>query len=62
MRTLLAGLRRDESGQDLVEYTLLLAFVVIASAALLIQNGESIATIWCSADNNLWKAVNSTGL
>jgi Flp pilus assembly pilin Flp len=30
---------RDEQGQDLIEYTLLLAFVAIASAALFINAG-----------------------
>jgi len=37
---------RDESGQDLVEYTLLLAFVALASAALFIGAGASICNIW----------------
>ena len=37
---------RDEQGQDLVEYTLLLAFVCLASAALFINAGASLATIW----------------
>ena len=42
---------RDEEGQDLVEYTLLLAFVCLASAALFINAGTSLATIW--TDTNL---------
>jgi len=37
---------REEEGQDLVEYTLLLAFVCLASAALFINAGTSLATIW----------------
>jgi Flp pilus assembly pilin Flp len=36
----------DERGQDLVEYTLLLAFVCLASAALFINTGQSISSIW----------------
>jgi Flp pilus assembly pilin Flp len=36
----------DDQGQDLIEYTLLLAFVALASAALFISAGGSIATIW----------------
>jgi len=43
-------LRADE-GQDLVEYTLLLAFVCLASAALFIGAGKSMANIW--VDTNL---------
>ena len=34
---------REEKGQDLVEYTLLLAFVCLASAALFIQAGASLS-------------------
>jgi Flp pilus assembly pilin Flp len=37
---------RAEEGQDLVEYTLLLAFVCLASAALFIGAGKSMASIW----------------
>ena len=42
---------REEEGQDLVEYTLLLAFVCLASAALFIGAGKSMANIW--VDTNL---------
>jgi Flp pilus assembly pilin Flp len=41
---------KDEAGQDLTEYSLLLAFVVIASAALLLINTASIAGIWTSGN------------
>ena len=44
---------RDEQGQDLVEYTLLLAFVALASAALFIGAGTSISTIWGHASTAL---------
>ena len=50
---------RDESGQDLVEYTLLLAFVALASAALFIGAGGSINTIWTVANNHLNAAAKS---
>ena len=42
---------RAEEGRDLVEYTLLLAFVCLASAALFIGAGKSMANIW--VDTNL---------
>jgi Flp pilus assembly pilin Flp len=42
---------RDEQGQDLVEYTLLLAFVCLASAALFINVGASLGTIWTDANS-----------
>jgi len=48
---------RDEQGQDLIEYTLLLAFVALASAALFITSGQSITTIWTAADTQLTSAA-----
>jgi Flp pilus assembly pilin Flp len=47
----------DENGQDLVEYTLLLAFVCLASAALFISAGGSIGSIWSSANSSLANAA-----
>ena len=46
MKKLMANFLREEQGQDLVEYTLLLAFVCLASAALFINAGTSMAGIW----------------
>lgn len=46
----------DEAGQDLVEYTLLLAFVVLTSAALLTYNTTLINRIWKVAMNRLDEA------
>ncbi len=48
---------RDEQGQDLIEYTLLLAFVALASAALFISAGGSINAIWTNANEKLSAAV-----
>ena len=47
---------RQEKGQDLVEYTLLLAFVCLASAALFIQAGTSLKGIWGEANTLLTNA------
>ena len=57
MKTLMINLLRDEQGQDLIEYTLLLAFVALASAALFISSGGSVATIWGAASTNLSNAA-----
>jgi Flp pilus assembly pilin Flp len=46
----------DEQGQDLVEYSLLLAFVALASAALFIGAGVQIAGIWSLANSSLVNA------
>ena len=43
----------DEGGQDLIEYTLLMAFVALASAALFLGAGNSIVGIWTSTNNQL---------
>ena len=48
----------DESGQDLVEYALLLAFVALAGAAALLNMSGSTVTIWSVANNHL-AAANS---
>jgi Flp pilus assembly pilin Flp len=50
---------RDEQGQDLIEYTLLLAFVALASAALFIGAGTSVNTIWTQANTQLGTAATS---
>jgi Flp pilus assembly pilin Flp len=43
----------DESGQDLIEYTLLMAFVALASAALFLGAGGSISGIWGASNSQL---------
>jgi len=48
---------RDESGQDLIEYTLLMAFVALASAAIFINAGTSTVNIWKSAKTTLSNAA-----
>jgi Flp pilus assembly pilin Flp len=52
---------RDESGQDLIEYSLLLAFVVLASVALFLVNMQSLAGIWC-AGNQILSTGNSLAI
>jgi Flp pilus assembly pilin Flp len=48
---------RDEQGQDLIEYTLLMAFIALASAAIFINAGGSVATIWGTANSQLSAAA-----
>ncbi|MCU1236570.1 MAG: Flp family type IVb pilin [Candidatus Solibacter sp.] len=48
----------DEQGQDLIEYTLLMAFVALASAALFLGAGGSISGIWSTTNSQL-AAANS---
>jgi Flp pilus assembly pilin Flp len=44
---------RDEQGQDLIEYTLLMAFIALASAAIFTSAGTSIQGIWSSSSSSL---------
>ena len=48
----------DDQGQDLIEYTLLMAFVALASAALFLGAGGSIQGIWSTSNSQL-QAANS---
>ena len=56
MKQLLVNFLREDNGQDLVEYTLLLAFVALASAALFINAGGSINGIWTTTNSILANA------
>ena len=56
--TFLRNLWNDDQGQDLIEYTLLLAFVALASAALFIGAGGNISKIWATTNNTLNSAAN----
>jgi Flp pilus assembly pilin Flp len=53
LKQLLYRFLREEEGQDLIEYTLLLAFVCLASAALFINAGDTMANIWGLTNNQL---------
>ena len=57
--SLLKQFVHDDSGQDLIEYTLLLAFVGMASAMIFIGTGKSVQGIW-TATNNQLSAANAS--
>jgi Flp pilus assembly pilin Flp len=59
MKILMNEFLKDDSGQDLIEYTLLMAFVALASAALFIGAGGSIKGIWTSVNTQL-EAANTS--
>jgi Flp pilus assembly pilin Flp len=56
MKTMLYNFVKDQHGQDLIEYTLLLAFVCLATAALFISSGGSLSGIWITANTDLTTA------
>ena len=54
--TFLRNLWNEEQGQDLIEYTLLMAFVALASAAIFTSVGGSIKGIWTATSTQLASA------
>jgi Flp pilus assembly pilin Flp len=59
VRKLVARFLRDEWGQDLIEYTLLLSFVALAATGLFMGSGKSISGIWTSSNSQLGAANTS---
>ncbi len=52
---------KDESGQDMVEYSLLLGIMALAIVALLAGSRDSIQGIWTVANNALATGSNGAG-
>jgi Flp pilus assembly pilin Flp len=48
---------KEEGGQDLIEYTLLMAFVALASASLFISAGSSVSKVWSTTNTTLSTAA-----
>ena len=57
MKKLFTNFLKNDQGQDLIEYTLLIAFVALASAALFLGAGGSIKTIWTATNTQLANAA-----
>ena len=57
MLNVMKRLWQDEQGQDLIEYTLLMAFVALASAALFISSGTYVSQIWSVGNTDLSSAA-----
>jgi Flp pilus assembly pilin Flp len=60
MRTL-ARLWREEEGQDLIEYVLLVALIALAGLASFPALGNSIASIFNNANSCLSSAAGGSG-
>jgi Flp pilus assembly pilin Flp len=50
---------RNEQAQDLLEYTLLLAFVALAGAAAFVSMGNTSSGIWGTVNSRLSNASGS---
>lgn len=53
LRNAIEHLGGDEIGQDLIEYSLLLAFICLAGAALFISMGNTTAGLWSTVNSRL---------
>jgi Flp pilus assembly pilin Flp len=54
------GFWRDERGQDLIEYSLLLAFVCLSGAAMFIGMGQTTRGLWNIVNSRLASANQSS--
>jgi len=50
MRIFIQRFTAGEQAQDITEYSLLLAFVVLAAAGIFVVNAGSLATIWIATN------------
>jgi Flp pilus assembly pilin Flp len=55
--SILQAFWQEEDGQDLVEYSLLLAFIALAAVALLSGVGTNISKIWTSISTQVSSAA-----
>ena len=56
MKNILTTLWRDEEGQDLLEYALLIVLIVLVAAAAINPLGASIAKVFTNANSCLSSA------
>ena len=49
-----------ETGQDLTEYALMLAFVVLGATGIFLVNGNSLYSIWVTANGIVNQAAAQT--
>jgi Flp pilus assembly pilin Flp len=57
VKAILRRLWRDEDGQDMVEYALLLGFIVVCAAAILTTTRTQMSATWSTISSSLGSAV-----
>ncbi|MGI8958744.1 MAG: Flp family type IVb pilin [Bryobacteraceae bacterium] len=57
MNSQFAAFWRNEDGQDLIEYSLLLSFIALTAMAMLVSAGGSIKTLWTGVNSKLTSAA-----
>jgi Flp pilus assembly pilin Flp len=50
------NLWKDERGQDLIEYSILISFIAVAVVGLFIGPGNDVKNIWTISNNQLTQA------
>jgi pilus assembly protein Flp/PilA len=57
--TRMRALTRDDSGQDLLEYALLVALIALVAVAAVQTSGQAVNTIFTNIGNKLTQAANA---
>ncbi len=52
MRKRLAGIWKDDRGQDFIDYALLIVFVTLMAAFLFLSAGGSVKNIWTTGHSH----------
>ncbi len=52
---------RDSTGQDLIEYSLILALVCLLGAAAMMSVGQDLSAIWSIVNSRLFEVASSSG-
>ena len=61
IKSALLSFWKEEDGQDLVEYSLLLAFIALAAVALLGGVKGQISNMWTTINNTMSNATSTAG-
>jgi Flp pilus assembly pilin Flp len=59
MRRFAKRLWRDESGQDIVEYGLLMSFIVLFAVGLLVSSGVQVKQMWSTLNSTIVSALSA---
>ena len=60
MKAFLLKLWREDEGQDMVEYAMLLGFIVLCAAAILTTTRTQISATWSTISSSLSSAINQS--
>jgi Flp pilus assembly pilin Flp len=59
--TFLRSFWKEDEGQDLIEYTLLMTFIALAATALFLGAGKNVKGVWANANTQLGTANSNLG-